>query len=370
MPILIDLGLAKLFMQGTATIGAALAFTPGYAPPEQYQACGATDQRTDVYGLGATLFYLLTGYQPTEAPARLGAHALPAPRALNAEISPLTEAAILRAMVLDPQGRQQTAGELFAELHTARAALAPSLPAPVVAASTGAQPCTRCGTANAPTARFCIRCGAGLQHETAERAGDAEDVAADARGHAPVPLAVAAQAVGAAQPPASPARQALPVGPPSPPAGAAPAYAPAAAQPLPYATPSKVRARAPQPIHSAPDQADAEAHAAIAAILALVSVSLSFAALLAGWMLLFAAPALLLGGWSLYRLRFAGLAEFRNVALAAYTLSATWPPIWMAFSLPDGVRWLAVFPLLIGCVCSVWIALPLLRQLALRLRQR
>jgi hypothetical protein len=86
-------------------------------------------------------------------------------------------------------------------------------------------------------------------------------------------------------------------------------------------------------------------------------------------MLLFAAPALLLGGWSLYRLRFAGLAEFRNVALAAYTLSATWPPIWMAFSLPDGVRWLAVFPLLIGCACSVWIALPLLRQLALRLRQ-
>jgi tRNA A-37 threonylcarbamoyl transferase component Bud32 len=369
IPILIDLGLAKLFMQGTATIGAALAFTPGYAPPEQYQACGATDQRTDIYGLGATLFYLLTGYQPTEAPARLGAHALPAPRALNAEISPLTEAAILRAMVLDPQGRQQTAGELFAELHAARAALAPSLPAPVVAASTGAQPCTRCGTANAPTARFCIRCGAGLQHEAAERAGDAEDVAADARGHAPVPLAVAAQAVGAAQPPASPARQALPVGPPSPPPGAAPAFAPAAAQPLPYATPSKLRARAPQSIHSAPDQAEAEAHAAIAAILALVSVSLSFAALLAGWMLLFAAPALLLGGWSLYRLRFAGLAEFRNVALAAYTLSATWPPIWMAFSLPDGVRWLAVFPLLIGCACSVWIALPLLRQLALRLRQ-
>ncbi|HZC79564.1 MAG TPA: protein kinase [Ktedonobacterales bacterium] len=369
IPILIDLGLAKLFMQGTATIGAALAFTPGYAPPEQYQACGATDQRIDVYGLGATIFYLLTGYQPTEAPARLGAHALPAPRALNAEISPLTEAAILRAMVLDPQGRQQTAGELFVELRAARAALAPSPPAPVVAASTGAQPCTRCGTANAPTARFCIRCGAGLQQEVPERGGDAEDVAADVRGQTPVPLAVAAQAVGPAQPPASPARQALPVGPPNPPPGAASAYAPAAAQALPYATPSKLHARAPQPIHSAPDQAQAaaEAQAAIAAVLALVSVSLSFAALLAGWMLLFAAPALLLGGWSLYRLRSAALAEFRNVALAAFTLSATWPPIWMAFSLPDSVRWLAVFPLLIGCVCSVWIALPLLRQLALRL---
>jgi hypothetical protein len=273
-------------------------------------------------------------------------------------------------MVLDPQGRQQTAGELFAELHAARAALAPSMPAAVMAASTGMQPCTRCGTANAPAARFCIRCGAGLHQEAAKRAGDAAD-AADARERAPVPLVVAApQAAGAAPPPASPARQALPVGPPDPPdppPQAAPEYAPAAEQALPYATPPKLRARAPQPIRSAPDQA--EAQAAIAAILALISVSLSFAALLAGWMLLFAAPALLLGGWSLYRLRFAALAEFRNVALAAYTLSAAWPPIWMAFSLPDGVRWLAVLPLLIGCACSVWIALPLLRQLALRLRQ-
>ena len=55
-PVLMDLGLAKLYQRGQQTIGAALAFTPGYAPPEQYQATGATDQRTDVYGLGASLW--------------------------------------------------------------------------------------------------------------------------------------------------------------------------------------------------------------------------------------------------------------------------------------------------------------------------
>jgi hypothetical protein len=39
----------------------------------------------------------------------------------------------------------------------------------------------------------------------------------------------------------------------------------------------------------------------------------------------------------------------------------------MAFSLPNEMRWLAVFPLLIGTVWPVWLALPLLRQIALRL---
>src|SRR5260370_15771802 len=82
VPVLIDLGLAKLFVQGTQTVGAALAFTPGYAPPEQYQAAGATAQRTDVHGLGPALFSLLTGDQPTEGPPRLSATALPRLRQL------------------------------------------------------------------------------------------------------------------------------------------------------------------------------------------------------------------------------------------------------------------------------------------------
>ncbi|HEV2238387.1 MAG TPA: hypothetical protein VGR57_17130, partial [Ktedonobacterales bacterium] len=125
-PILIDLGLAKLYARGTKTIGAALAFTPGYAPPEQYRASGATDARTDIYGMGASLFYLLTGYQPTEAPARIGALALPPLRQLNPAISRPTEAAVLRALELDPTLRQQSALELEHALRAARTALRPT----------------------------------------------------------------------------------------------------------------------------------------------------------------------------------------------------------------------------------------------------
>src|SRR5215469_3325286 len=112
VPVLIDLGLAKLYYRGSQTIGAALAFTPGYAPPEQYQASGATDQRTDVYGLGATLYYLLTGYQPVEAPARLSAHALPTPRERNVNLTDGINDIVLKAMTLDPNARYQNAREL------------------------------------------------------------------------------------------------------------------------------------------------------------------------------------------------------------------------------------------------------------------
>jgi hypothetical protein len=128
VPILIDLGLAKLYARGTKTIGAALAFTPGYAPPEQYRAAGATDARTDIYGMGASLFYLLTGYQPTEAPARIGALALPPLRQLNSRISRPTESIVLRAMELDPALRQQSALELEHALRAAREALRADLP--------------------------------------------------------------------------------------------------------------------------------------------------------------------------------------------------------------------------------------------------
>jgi ankyrin repeat protein len=56
---LIDFGIARFFepqKKGTR-IG-----TPGYAPPEQYK--GFTEPRTDIYSLGAVIYYLLSGLDP------------------------------------------------------------------------------------------------------------------------------------------------------------------------------------------------------------------------------------------------------------------------------------------------------------------
>jgi serine/threonine protein kinase len=65
-PILVDFGGAMLWQQTGATTRLAGYGTPGYAAPEQYQ--GQASPQSDVYGLGATLYHLLTDDDPTAHP--------------------------------------------------------------------------------------------------------------------------------------------------------------------------------------------------------------------------------------------------------------------------------------------------------------
>ncbi len=65
---LIDFGIARHFKPGkakdTANYGSA-----GYAPPEQYGKAQTTE-RSDIYSLGATLYELISGYDPSQTPFR------------------------------------------------------------------------------------------------------------------------------------------------------------------------------------------------------------------------------------------------------------------------------------------------------------
>jgi tRNA A-37 threonylcarbamoyl transferase component Bud32 len=332
VPVLIDLGLAKLYAQGSNTLGAALAFTPGYAPPEQYQASGLTDQRTDVYGLGATLYYLLTGYQPTESPARLSAQALPAPRALNPALSAASEAAVLRAMELDPARRQQSIAAIRRELAAARQALGALLAAGAESAAVMGErttPCGRCGTANPPEARFCLRCGgpvaAAGEPGPALRLVEAESAPPPARTPSPAPPAPALPAPARAPIPASPyvGHAPRPQRPYAPAGGMAAAVAAA----MPARGPLALPMGKGMPLASGAHET--EAQAAIAAALALVCFAFSLMALYSGWTILFVMPALALAWWSWVRQVVGMPLELRKLTVATLFLSGGWLVVWL-----------------------------------------
>jgi serine/threonine protein kinase/Tfp pilus assembly protein PilF len=103
--------------------------TPGFASPEQLTACGTSpDARSDIYSLGATLWYLLSGKPPfagrtlselrEEQLQRLPIEQLTTPKVPG----PLV--ALLRSMLAaDPAKRPQSARELLASLRQCREAV-------------------------------------------------------------------------------------------------------------------------------------------------------------------------------------------------------------------------------------------------------
>lgn len=67
-PVLIDFGLAKQYDQGGGqTSTTPIGISEGFSPPEQYNLGGVSSfsPQTDVYALGATFYYMLSGIVPT-----------------------------------------------------------------------------------------------------------------------------------------------------------------------------------------------------------------------------------------------------------------------------------------------------------------
>ena len=313
-PVLIDLGLAKLYARGQQTIAAALAFTPGYAPPEQYQASGATDQRTDVYGMGASLYYLLTGYQPVEAPARLSAHALPTPCERNPHLSEAINAIVLKAMALDPNARYQSIRELGRELAIHRAALH-GVAGEMAARATAGRSCPRCGGTSPTAASFCMRCGAALTTHVLPPAP------ADTR---PSTSAPPRPAPAPPRAPREPAYQPRPVAPiPRAAAVAAPAFSGVGAPPM-AALPGWLGA-----FDQLPPPSPKEAEVSLAAFCSVIGVALSLIAPFHNIMLLFAPAALTLAIWSLAQCRETPAPrEFRWLAAVALVIGGLWLCVW------------------------------------------
>lgn len=104
--MLVDFGVAKVYDPALKTTIGARAVTPGFSPPEQYGQ-GTTDNRSDIYALGATLYTLVTNQEPVESIQRTLRVPLEPPRQVNPLVSPALDAAILKAMEPVPADRFQ-----------------------------------------------------------------------------------------------------------------------------------------------------------------------------------------------------------------------------------------------------------------------
>jgi len=103
--VLVDFGIAKVFQAGRR---GTMIGTEGYSPPEQYR--GIAEPRSDIYALGATLHHLLTRQDPQREPP-FTFHERP-PRSINPHLSPLTEAAIMKALEYDIDKRFSSVEEM------------------------------------------------------------------------------------------------------------------------------------------------------------------------------------------------------------------------------------------------------------------
>ena len=102
---LIDFGIARHFRQGSTADTSAYG-SHGFAAPEQYGQ-NQTDPRADLYALGATLHYLLTGIDPTPNPFNFN------PPSQHSQVSPRTETTIMKALEFKAENRPRDAREVL-----------------------------------------------------------------------------------------------------------------------------------------------------------------------------------------------------------------------------------------------------------------
>lgn len=108
---LFDFGAARFSMDVAEDSRVTVIVKPGFAPPEQYDKINQQDARTDIYALGATLYYALTGLKPDESTDRKIKDNLQAPKDVVPDIPDYVNNAIMRAMAVESQYRFANAEE-------------------------------------------------------------------------------------------------------------------------------------------------------------------------------------------------------------------------------------------------------------------
>jgi len=122
-PQVADFGLARRMDESLATVNDEVSGTPSYMAPEQAQLnVHKLSPATDIYGLGAILYELMTGSPPflaatpQETLRRVVTQETAPPRTLDPRLPRDLEAVCMKCLAKDPARRYENARELAADL--------------------------------------------------------------------------------------------------------------------------------------------------------------------------------------------------------------------------------------------------------------
>jgi serine/threonine protein kinase len=141
--VLVDLGIAKEYNPDSTTT-AIRRCSPGYAALEQYRK--GTNTRTDIYGLAATIYTLLTGTVPADALRRMvlqnseGTEPLEPVSMLAPNIPQPVADAIIRAMSLNSDDRFATVEQFWQALNAGSASKGQPVIASIIVPSASSPP--------------------------------------------------------------------------------------------------------------------------------------------------------------------------------------------------------------------------------------
>jgi serine/threonine-protein kinase len=123
-PYVLDFGLVRQIRSERLTSAGELSGTPAYMAPEEARGDDLhIDRRTDIYGLGATMYYLFTGKPQFEGSTELDVLLKvmqddPAPlRSIDSSIPAELEIITMKCLEKDPHFRYDSAQDLAADLQ-------------------------------------------------------------------------------------------------------------------------------------------------------------------------------------------------------------------------------------------------------------